>query len=337
MTKSMEQQLADYGEHLQYLVEEMEVPTGAEIGDRSIAPPARIRRRGWAVAVATFAVSLVIGGVTLLVLQFDEEPPPADEPPETTVVPMPAEGPWPPYVGSEEIPGPVAAYEGLAVDKLGLRVPLGPPEQTRADFLADLDARGWLRYTDPVVGWSVRYPASWTIGEGTDPGRRLFLETPSPGDGLVITLSLDASPDDASSYDYHVGYIERAVSAGELYPVLDAQTVDDYWTPIDVDFDGRFDRQDITGTDFYRAVDDQGNQLPNGHPLGNFWGFAYYDPAAEPPYAYRFEETLLRPEVGSTGPGGPVRENPMGRFGEDGKWPAIDWIVLSFEPPDGYP
>jgi hypothetical protein len=27
----------------------------------------------------------------------------------------------------------------------------------------------------------------------------------------------------------------------------------------------------------------------------------------------------------------------MGRFGEDGKWPAIDWIVLSFEPPDGYP
>jgi len=335
MTKSMEQQLVDYGEHLQQLVEEIEIPTGAEIGDRLPSPPVRVRRPGWAVAVAGFAVSLLIGGMALLVLDIGAQPPPAGEPLVTTVVPTPTEGPWPPYVGSEEIPGPVAAYDGLVVDKLGLRVPLEPPEQTRAEFLAELDARGWLRYTDPLVGWSVRYPSSWTIGEGTEPGRRLFLETPSPGDGLVITLALDASPDDASSYDYHVGYIERAVAAGELYPVLDAQTVDDYWAPVDLNFNGRYDPQDITGTDFYRAVDDEGNPLPDGHPLGIFWGYAYYDPAAAPPYAYRFEETLLRPEVGSTGPGGPVRENPMDRFGGDGKWPAIDSIVLSFEPPGG--
>ena len=42
MTKSMEQQLVDYGEHLQQLVEEIEIPTGAEIGDRLPSPPVRV-------------------------------------------------------------------------------------------------------------------------------------------------------------------------------------------------------------------------------------------------------------------------------------------------------
>ena len=147
MTISMERQLADYGEHLQHLVEQMDVPAGVEFEDRSYAPPARAWRPGWAVAVAAFAVSLLIGGVALLVLDIGDEPPPADEPPVTTVAPTPttvapiptAEN-WPPYVGSEEIPGPVAAYEGLVVDKLGLRVPLEYPVGTRAGFLARLDA-----------------------------------------------------------------------------------------------------------------------------------------------------------------------------------------------------
>jgi hypothetical protein len=132
----------------------------------------------------------------------------------------------------------------------------------------------------------------------------------------MITLALDARPDDASSYDYHVGHIERAVAAGELYPPLDDEVVDDYWIPVDLNFNGRFDPQDITDTDLYRAVDDEGNPVPDGHPLARFWSWAYYDPAAEPAYGYLFED------FGAD------------RFGETGMYPAIDRIVLSFEPPD---
>jgi hypothetical protein len=103
----------------------------------------------------------------------------------------------------------------------------------------------------------------------------------------------------------------------ELYPPLDDETIDDFWTPIDLDFSGVFDPQDITRTDLYRAADADGNPLPEGHPLGWFWSWAYYDPAAEPAYGYLFEDFGLD------------------RFGEAGMYPAIDWIVLSFEPPSG--
>jgi hypothetical protein len=318
-------------EQLQQPIDVAEIVHRAADADREVATLAAVDGHGvgrsglsrgaLTAAAAAVAVLLLVGGVAWLTRLGDQSPP-AGEPPATTaaanpttVAPKPTGEPWPPSVGSEEIPGPVAAYDGLVVDKLGLRVPLEPPEQTRAEFLAELDAEGWATYIDAAVGWSVRYPADWTLD--AEPGRRLVLETPTPGFGLVITLALDARPGDASSYDYHVGYMERAVAAGELYPVLDEQTVDDYWIPVDLNFNGRFDPQDITDTDLYHAVDDEGNPIPEGHPLAWFLSWAYYDPAAEPAYGYLFAD------FGAD------------RFGETGMYPAIDRIVLSFEPPLG--
>ncbi len=272
----------------------------------------------WAATAAAALVLVVIGGWALLVRSGDDTAPVVTEPtyPSTSLIPattLPLPATTLPLREVERTETTVAH------DDLGLRVPLEVPNQTRAEFLAGLDAEGWVTYTDEVVGWSIRYPADWTIGTDTEPGRSLVLLTPESDEGLILTLALDAAPADASSYDYHVGYIETAVAAGVLYPPFDDQWVDDYWTPMDVDFDGRFDRQDITAVDLYRAVDDAGTSVPDGHPSGWFWSYAYYDPAAQPAYAYWFETFDVD-----------WRSN-------NGLWPAADSVVTSFEPPDGYP
>jgi hypothetical protein len=87
MTMSLEQQLADYGEHLQYLVDEIDTPAADALDVRTPSPIRRVHG-GWPVAMAAFVLSLLIGAVALAVLTLGDAPPPADEPPTTTLPPI---------------------------------------------------------------------------------------------------------------------------------------------------------------------------------------------------------------------------------------------------------
>jgi hypothetical protein len=179
----------------------------------------------------------------------------------------------------------------------------------RASFLDDLDTAGWVTYTDEVVGWSIRYPADWVVIE-ENPGERLFLATPEQKALLTISPSLDATVDDESSEDYVAGNVEFSVEEGLL---REPASNSEFW--LDADFDGRHDPQDIYGFELSLAIDiETWEPLPDDHLAPVVW-IGYYDPDARPGYGYVMQTLGVDPILHRD----------------------LDDIILSFEPPDGYP
>jgi hypothetical protein len=184
---------------------------------------------------------------------------------------------------------------------------------SREVFLSSLDAAGWETYVDAELGWAIRYPPGWAMAtEATDFGYQSTLVTPSAEGGLVVSVAADAPANDQSSYDYLAGSVDAAVGAGLVYPPDDALSA---WRGLDVDLDGRVDPQDIVTVDLFLTVDPQGKPIANEDPVGLVSWYAYYDPNAEPQYAFQFRTLGVDHELSRN----------------------VDDIVFSFEPPGGYP
>lgn len=189
-------------------------------------------------------------------------------------------------------------------------VPFAETDLSRVMFLDGLDDAGWATYMDKTAGWSVRYPGGWTVGDATEPGRRLTLMTPSATASLVVVLVENSAPDDSSSWDYLDRNARAAVESGAVRPAGDEALS---LVHLDVDFDGRYDLQDIVGVDLVLTSDAEGTSFSEGAGFTSW--FAYYDPDAVPRYAYSFETVGQDPDL--------IR--------------YADGIVFSFEPPGGYP
>ncbi len=178
----------------------------------------------------------------------------------------------------------------------------------RDTFFQGLDVAGWATYVDETGSWSVRYPQDWTVGEETVPGSRLTLMTPSMESYLVIAVVRDAIDADASSHDYLARHVEAALRSG-VFRSSDGEALS--LTHLDVDLDGRADPQDIVAVDL--AFDHTDETAAD--EVGITSWYAYYDPGVRPGYAFAFETVGSDPEL--------TRH--------------VDNIVLSFEPPGGYP
>lgn len=186
-------------------------------------------------------------------------------------------------------------------------MPPSPAEQ-RATFLADLEAEAWVKHQSDA-GWSIWYPPNWELISAED-GRLFLISSAVPPGLFTVGGFLDVSEFDAGSLDYLIGNIAAGVGTDLLKP-FDPEA----WFQLDVNFDGEAGLVDIYGFELEFATDiTTGDPIPEGSRAPVWW-YGYYDPDARPATGYIFQI-----------------------FGTDAlAYQIVDVIVLSFEPPGGFP
>jgi hypothetical protein len=183
------------------------------------------------------------------------------------------------------------------------------PQELRDEFLAALDADGWSVYIDETIGWSIRYPGDWEVTV-EEPGGIVWFSPPLGGSVLWVSPSLHAVEDDESSDDYLTGNVAFSVDEGLL-----REPEEDAWFWLDSDFDGVEGPQDVVGVQLSLAVDPTTGEAVGDDEVAPVWWYGYYDPQARPSYGYGIQTIGVSTVV----------------------FQNADWILLSFEPPDGFP
>lgn len=182
-------------------------------------------------------------------------------------------------------------------------IPLTPAE-LRSEFVAELDAAGWVEYTDSVIGWSIRYPSEWEV-VFDEPGDT-FGVAAAGGGLLLISAARDATGDDGSA-DYLEGNIEFSVDDGLLNPADESA-----WFWLDHDFDNVEGPLDISGVETSLAVDPlTGQAIPENQEAPTWW-YGYYNPDLRPDYGYILQTLGTNPAL----------------------FDVVDSVVLSFVPPE---
>jgi hypothetical protein len=182
---------------------------------------------------------------------------------------------------------------------------LGPTaEELRSEFLASLDGDEWSAYADPVIGWTIRYPADWEIWED-NPFDRFVLTTPGGG-VLIVSAALDADDLDDGSASYFDANVDYAVEGGLL-----REPPTNGWFWLDHDFDDAESPTDIFGVEASLAIDTETGEPLAPDARAPVWWYGYYDPDSRPAYGYIFQTLGTDPLL----------------------FQLVDDVVLSFEPP----
>lgn len=177
------------------------------------------------------------------------------------------------------------------------------PGELRNAFVAELDTAGWAEHTDPVVGWSIRFPAEWEVVID-EPG--VSFAVAAPAGGLLLVSAARDAASDMGSAEYLEGNIEFSVESGLLNAPDDGG-----WFWLDYNFDGVEGPLDIFGAQTLLAVDPvTGEVIPNDQ-LAPTWWYGYYDADLRPDYGYIFQTLGTNPAM----------------------FDVVDMVVLSFEPP----
>jgi hypothetical protein len=182
------------------------------------------------------------------------------------------------------------------------------PADLRQEFFAELDSEGWISYTDPAVGWSIRYPADWTVA-AEQPGDFLVLEIPDGQSFFLVLVGRDAVPGE-TSLDYLFGNVAYAESDGLLEGTLSEEDLPLRW--LDHDFDGVDGPLDIFVWESTWATDLFLEGTPVvGEAHTPTWWYGYYNTDLQPDYGYMLEAIGDIQTLGQT----------------------FDDVALSFEPP----
>lgn len=162
----------------------------------------------------------------------------------------------------------------------------------RVEFLASLDAAGWVSYTHRRPSWSMRHPARWRVEEQSRSGVSFRAGMPDLGVIAVQTVEWargDAAPTDTGSADYLRGIAWAGVMGGWIHADFDASL----W--IDRDCDGEAGPHDIHGANAFVAMW-EGALVPRAAELPTAW-WAFYDPAV--PHAFAMKSVVIAPATES--------------------------------------
>lgn len=175
--------------------------------------------------------------------------------------------------------------------------------------MATIMDAGWVRYEDST-GWSIWYPQEWIVAFEGEGDLGLIADGGDTSAIFVVSIALNANPDNEGSLDYLVHDASLGQSEGLLEP-FDSED----WFHIDLNWNGQQDPLDIYGFELRLARDPlSGDPFPEGSIAPNWW-YGYYDPEARPAYGYILQI--------------------FGTYGL--AYDVVDGIVLTFEPPGGVP
>jgi len=190
-----------------------------------------------------------------------------------------------------------------------------------------------VSYTEPVFGWSIRYPSTWIIDKGTAEGTVGFIST--NGALIAVIPAFDLDPAVVSSEDMLVNQLGAALGRGvidesfndladALVPSLPAEEcreqpdcrswyLDIDYSDIDPDGLGGPGNQDITAFQVTLILDLEALRPISADRDPTSWWYFYAVPDGDTGFVIvttdHDEELIL----------------------------VADDIVRSFEPPDGYP